>query len=146
MPDIYNRQAKFNYELLENFEAGVALLGWEVKSIRAGRVSLIESHARIKDGEIWLMNTHISPLQQAPNNADPIRPRKLLLNKQEINRLVGKIKEQGLALIPIKMYFKKNRVKVGLALGRGKKKYDKRATIKQRELERKERSVLRSKK
>lgn len=143
---IYNRQAKFNYELLDNFEAGISLLGHEVKSIRNGQVSLKESHARIKDGEIWLMNAHISPYRQAPEGVDPVRPRKLLMNRKEIDRLTAKIKEQGLSLIPISMYFKNNRVKVGLALGRGKKKYDKRASIKKRELDRKEQSVLKHKK
>jgi len=145
MPDIFNRQAKFNYELLEEFEAGIVLLGWEVKSIREGRVSLNESHARIKDGEVWLINAHLSPFAQAPESADPIRPRKLLLSRKEIDRLAGKIKEQGLSLIPLKIYFKKNRAKVLLALGKGKKKYDKRASIKKRELDIKTRSVLKNK-
>jgi SsrA-binding protein len=144
MPDIYNRQAKFNYELLDNFEAGIVLLGHEVKSIRNGQVSLKESHARIKDGEIWLMNAHISPFKQAPENIEPTRPRKLLMSRREIDRLIGKMKEQGLSLIPMRIYFKKNKIKVELALGKGKKKHDKRASIKKRELDRKERSVLKS--
>ena len=146
MPDIYNRQAKFNYELLDNFEAGIVLLGHEVKSIRNGQVSLKESHARIKDGEIWLMNAHISPYLQSPEGADPTRPRKLLMNRKEIDRLIGKMKEQGLSLIPMRMYFKKNKIKLELALGKGKKKHDKRASIKKRELDRKEQSVLKQRK
>ncbi|RLC37317.1 SsrA-binding protein [candidate division Kazan bacterium] len=144
---IINPQAKFNYQILDTIEAGISLLGAEVKSVRAGQVSLKESFAKIKNKEIWLMGAHIAPYKQGtPKNYDPIRPRKLLLHKKEINHLIGKLNEQGLSLIPMKMYSKKNKIKLELGLGRGKKKYDKRASIKEREFKRTQQRVLKYKK
>ncbi len=134
---ILNRQARFNYEILDTFEAGVALTGAEVKSVRAGQVSLKESFARIKNEEAWLLNAHIAPYSSGvPGNYEPTRARKLLLHKKEIKHLVGKLQEKGLSLIPLCLYIKKNRVKVELGVGRGKKKYDKRESIRQREMDR----------
>lgn len=134
---ILNRQARFNYEILDTFEAGIALTGAEVKSVRAGQVSLKESFARIKDQEAWLLNTHIAPYSSGvPAGYEPTRARKLLLHKKEIKHLVGKLQEKGLSLVPLRMYIKKNRVKIELGLGKGKKKYDKRQSIKDKELRR----------
>jgi SsrA-binding protein len=126
-----NRQARFDYHLEENFEAGLALQGTEVKSLRDGRANLKDSYASVEDGEVYLYNCHISPY---PNggyaNHDPERVRKVLLHKREIRRLVGKTQERGLTLIPLKLYFLRGKVKVELALARGKKQYDKREDLK----------------
>lgn len=132
-----NPQARFNYQILDTIEAGVSLLGSEVKSVRNGQVSLKESFARVKNGEVWLMGAHITPYKQGtPEGYNPIRPRKLLLHKKEINHLIGKLNEQGLSLVPMKMYLKKNNIKLELGLGKGKKKHDKRAAIKDKEFRR----------
>lgn len=142
-----NPQAKFNYQILDTIEAGVSLLGAEVKSVRAGQISLKESFARVRNGEIWLMGAHITPYKQGtPEGYNPIRPRKLLLHKKEINHLIGKLNEQGLSLVPMKMYFKKNKIKLELGLGRGKKKHDKRASIKDKEFKRIQQRVLKNSK
>jgi len=143
---IVNPQAKFNYDILDKFEAGIVLLGAEVKSVRAGQISLKESFAKVKNGEVWLMGAHITPYKQGtPEGYNPIRPRKLLLHKKEINHLIGKLNEQGLSLIPVKMYLKKNKIKLELGLGKGKKKYDKRASIKEKEFKRTQQRVLKQK-
>src|SRR5680860_190489 len=140
---ITNPQAKFNYTILDTIEAGISLLGGEVKSVRAGQVSLKESFARIKKGEVWLMGAHINPYKQGVReDYDPIRPRKLLLHKKEISHLVGKLNEQGLSLVPLKMYLKKNKIKLELGLGKGKKKYDKRASIKDKDFKRTQQRVI----
>ena len=132
-----NRKAFFSYEILDRFEAGIALLGPEVKSLRAGRLSLGDAYAQIRKGEVYLHNAHISPYEQAGReNPDPRRPRKLLLHRREIAKLVGKTSEQGFTLVPLSMYFKNGRAKVELGLARGKKQYDKRETIKKREQDR----------
>jgi len=130
-----NKKAFFNYEILDTFEAGISLLGSEVKSIREGKVSLKESYAEIKDGEIFLINCHIAPYKAATYlNHEPKRPRKLLLHKQEIKKLMGRVKEKGLTLIPVKMYFnKRGLVKVELALAKGKKAYQKREALRERD-------------
>lgn len=130
-----NRQARYLYEILETYEAGVVLVGTEVKSIRAGKVNLKDGYAIIRQGEVWLLNVHISPYQAVGEyfNHEPRRTRKLLLHRKEINRLIGKVEQQGLTLIPLKMYFKGGRVKVAIGLGKGKKVYDKRESIKRRE-------------
>ncbi len=130
-----NRQARFAYEILETYEAGIALVGTEVKSIRAGKVNLRDGFALVRNGEVLLMNVHISPHQTASNffNHDPRRTRKLLLNRQEIRKLIGKVEQDGLTLVPLKMYFKRGLVKVVLAVGRGKKLHDKRETTKRRD-------------
>jgi len=135
-----NKKARFDYEILEVIEAGMVLLGTEVKSLRQGRANLKDSYARIKGGELFLMQSHISPYTHAyHDNHEPDRARKLLVHKGEIKRLQGKTQEKGLTLVPLKIYFKDGRAKVELALARGKKTYDKRETLKrkteQRELE-----------
>lgn len=132
-----NRKARHEYFIEETYEAGIALVGTEVKSCRLGRVSLQDSHARVENGEVFLYDVHISPYEAGNRfNHDPKRPRKLLLHKQEIMRLYGKVRERGYTLIPLKFYLKNGRVKVELALARGKKKYDKREDIKAREVRR----------
>lgn len=132
-----NRQAWHNYHILETMEAGLVLLGSEVKSLREGRANLKDSFARLKEGEAYLFNMHISPYAQAgPLNGDPKRTRKLLLHRQELSRLIGKVAEKGLTMVPLKLYFKEGRVKVELALAKGKTLYDKRETLKAREHQR----------
>ncbi|WEG33819.1 SsrA-binding protein SmpB [Amygdalobacter indicium] len=127
----YNRRAKHDYNIIDTYECGVVLRGTEVKSIRAANTSLQEAYAQIKDGEIWLYSWQISPYEQGNIfNCDPLRPKKLLLHRREINKLAGKIKTSGLTLIPLKLYFKHNRLKLELALAQGKKLYDKRETLK----------------
>lgn len=130
-----NRQARFLFEILETYEVGIELLGTEVKSIRAGRVNLRDGFARIRKGEVVLMNVHISPCQNASQvfNHDPLRTRKLLLHRQEIRKLIGKVEQKGLTLVPLKMYLKGGWVKVDLGLARGKKLHDKREDLKQRQ-------------
>lgn len=129
-----NRRARHDYFIEEAFEAGIALQGTEVKSCRLGKVSLQDSHARVENGEVILYNVHISPYEQGNRfNHEAKRPRKLLLHKHEILRLFGKVREKGLTLVPLKFYFKNGKVKVELALARGKKLYDKRADIIARE-------------
>ena len=132
-----NRQAYHDYFVDETFEAGIALTGTEVKSIREGKVNLRGAYARIKDGEVWLDGVHIAIYEQGTYmNHDPLRPRKLLLHRREINRLVGRIQAKGLTLVPLKLYFKENHAKVELGLCRGKKLYDKREAIKERDVQR----------
>ena len=130
-----NRQARFNYHIIETYEAGVALQGTEVKSIREGKVNLRDGYALIRNNEAWLLNVHISPYQKAGDffNHEPRRSRRLLLHKQEIRKLIGKVEQQGLTLVPLRMYFKRGWVKVDIALAQGKKLYDKRETIKRRD-------------
>ena len=141
--NIRNREALYNYEVLESFECGISLLGTEVKSIRAGQANLKDAYALVRDGEVWLMNAHISPYSHGNRqNHDPRRTRKLLLHKAEIERLTGRTVEKGLALVPIRMYFKGGRVKVDLALARGKKNYDKRETEMRRTIDRETQAAL----
>ena len=130
-----SRKARFLYEILETYEAGIQLIGTEVKSIRAGRVNLQDGYALIRKGEVWMINVNISPYEAtgAYFNHDPKRSRKLLLNRNEISKLIGKTEQKGLTLVPLKMYFKKGLVKVQIGLGKGKKLHDKRETIKRRE-------------
>ncbi len=132
-----NRKASHEYFLDEKFEAGMVLLGPEVKSLRDGRANLVDSYARIRKGEVWLYNMHISPYPFARHmELDPVRPRKLLLSKREIKRLVGKTQERGYALIPLKVFFSGNWAKVEIALARGKRKVDKRRSLKEKEIKR----------
>ena len=132
-----NRQAAFRYNLLEKFEAGIVLQGSEVKSLRDGGVQLKDAYAEVRDGEVWLRNMHISPYKPAAReNHDPDRPRKLLLHRREIERLIGKTAERGLTLVPTRVYFNGPRAKVELALARGKEMHDKRRSIKERETRR----------
>ncbi|MBW2259367.1 MAG: SsrA-binding protein SmpB [Deltaproteobacteria bacterium] len=129
-----NRKARHDYSILDEYEAGLVLLGTEVKSLRLGRANIKDSHAKIRRGEIFLHNMHIGAYPFAAyGNHDPERPRKLLLNKQEIRRLTGKIIERGHTLIPLKIYFKDGKAKVLLALAKGRRKYDKRQAIRNRE-------------
>jgi SsrA-binding protein len=130
-----NRQARYLYEILETHEAGIELVGTEVKSIRAGKVNLRDGYAFIKNGEAWLSNVHISPYQATGSyfNHEPLRIRKLLLHRKEINKLIGQTEQKGLTLVPLKMYFKKGKVKIAIGLGRGKKLHDKRESSKKRD-------------
>ena len=128
-----NRKAFHDYFIEETYEAGIVLKGTEIKSIRAGKVNLKDSFAKIKDGEVFLMNMHVSPYEQGNRfNHDPTRTRKLLLHRKEINKLIGKTKESGFSLIPLKLYLKNGYCKVELALAKGKKKYDKREELKKK--------------
>jgi SsrA-binding protein len=132
-----NRKARYDYHLEETFEAGVVLLGSEVKSIRQGRANLRDGYAAFSGGELFLHNCHISPYEQASQyNLDPLRPRKLLMHRAEIERLMVKVEQKGLTLVPLSLYLKGPRVKVNLALARGKKDYDRREDIKEREADR----------
>lgn len=140
-----NREAYHNYHILETHECGIALTGTEVKSIRDGRCNLKDSYGLIREAEAWLMNAHISPYSHGNReNHDPTRMRKLLLHRKEIDRLAGKAQEKGLTLVPTKMYFKNGRIKVELAVAKGKKLYDKRETEKRREADREVRAMMKS--
>jgi len=132
-----NKRARFDFYIDETYEAGIVLTGTEVKSLRQGKVSLKDSYAKVKDGEIYLVDAHISPYTHGNRfNHDPDRPRKLLMHKREIRRLYGKSREKGYSLIPTKMYFKNGKVKVEIGLGKGKRAYDKRELLKQKTMER----------
>ena len=140
-----NRKALHDYHILDEWEAGVALLGTEVKAIREGRVNLRDSYARIDKGEVWLSNVHISPYSHTGyDRHDEKRQRKLLLHRHEIQKMTGKVAEKGLTLVPLRMYFKNGRVKVALGLARGKKDYDKREAIKKRETDRETRAAIKT--
>jgi SsrA-binding protein len=129
-----NRKARHDYFIEDEYEAGVVLTGTEVKALRMGRANLKDSYARIKDGEVYVHQMHIGPYPFAHyGNHEPLRPRKLLLHKSEIRRLYGKVNEKGHTLIPLRIYFKKGKVKIVLALARGKRQYDKREAIKRRD-------------
>jgi len=142
-----NRKARYEYHIITTYEAGLVLKGSEVKSCRLGKANLKDSHGRIKEGEIYLVNTHISPYSYAHQlNHDPLRERKLLLHKGEIKKLYGKIKEKGLTLIPLKLYFKNGKVKVEMAVAKGKKLHDKREEIKRKDLAREAEKDFRGKK
>jgi len=130
-----NKKARYDYFIDEVLEAGLVLLGPEVKSLREGRASLVDSYARVKKGEVFLYHMHITPYPYAHHvRLDPVRTRKLLLNKREIRRLIGKTEEKGYTLIPTKVYFTKGRAKIEIALAKGKRKYDKRQALKEKEL------------
>jgi SsrA-binding protein len=132
-----NRKAFHDYFIEESVQAGISLLGSEVKSLREGKVNLGDSHGDIKSGEVFLVDAHISPYSQANRlNHNPLRTRKLLLHKKEIKRLIGKVEQRGYTLIPLKLYFVEGRVKVDLALAKGKKLFDKRETLKKKTMER----------
>ncbi|KHE93929.1 MAG: SsrA-binding protein SmpB [Candidatus Scalindua rubra] len=132
-----NKKARFNYEIIEKIEAGISLKGTEVKSVRNKNVSIGESYAQIKGDEVFLHNLHISPYEQGNReNHDPIRVRKLLLHKQEIKKLVSKIQLKGLSLVPLSIYLRKGKIKIELAVGRGKRLVDKRESMKKRAVER----------
>lgn len=132
-----NRQARHEYFIEETYEAGLVLTGTEVKSIRLGRLSLRDGYAEVRDGEAWLQNVHISPYDKGNRfNQDPIRRRKLLLHKSEIRKLQAAIRERGYTLVPLNLFLKNNRVKITLAVARGKKQYDKRETLAKRDVQR----------
>lgn len=138
-----NRIASHNYFLLEKFEAGLALTGTEVKSVRAGRANLKDSYGLIKDGELWLLNCHIGPYEQANIfNHAPLRTRKLLMHKDEIRKLTGKTQQRGFTLVPVRMYFKNGKVKLEIALARGKQLWDKRETERRRTADREAREAI----
>jgi SsrA-binding protein len=132
-----NRKARHDFHIDDTFEAGMVLTGTEIKSIRAGRVNLRDSYATLKEGELWLLNAHIAPYDQGTfTNHEPRRPRKLLMHRREINRIAGKLQEKGFTLVPLRLYLKNNLAKVELGLARGKKQYDKRAALRQKETRR----------
>lgn len=138
-----NRKARHEFEILETFEAGIELKGPEVKSIRAGEVAFHDAHARVERGEVWLHNLHVSPYEQANRfNTEPLRPRRLLLNRHEIRRLRAKVEEKGLTLVPLEIYFVRGYAKVGLALARGRKLHDKREELKRRQQDREARRAI----
>jgi len=140
-----NRKAFHDYHLLETFEAGIALLGTEVKAIRESRVNLRDSFARLENGEVFLFNVNISPYShRGYAEHEPLRRRKLLLHRHEIRKLIGKTVEKGMTLVPTRLYFKNGRVKVAISLAKGKKEYDKRETVKRREADRETRAAIKS--
>ncbi len=141
-----NRKARHEYEILDTFEAGMELKGPEVKSLRAGNVSFQDAFARVDGGEVWLHSLHISPYEQANrHNEDPVRPRRLLLNRKEIRQLTVKTEEKGLTLVPLEIYFVRGYAKVSLAVARGKKLHDKRETLKRRQQDREARRAVEQK-
>lgn len=135
---VVNKKARFDYFVEETYETGLVLEGWEVKSLRAGKVNISDAHVIVKNQEAWLLGAQITPLPTASSysNPDPTRTRKLLLNQRELSKLIGLVERQGYTLIPLSLYWKRNRIKMGLALARGKKSHDKRETIKEREWQR----------
>ncbi|HET9393160.1 MAG TPA: SsrA-binding protein SmpB [Candidatus Rubrimentiphilum sp.] len=136
-PAVDNRRARHEFHILESLEAGIALTGTEIKSIRAGGISLNQAYARLRDGEMWLLGMHIPAYKQGSfSNVEPDRPRKLLLHKEQIVRLGGKASEKGLTLVPLRLYFTRGKAKVEIGLARGKKLWDKRADTAKRDVER----------
>ena len=140
-----NKKAKHEYHIEERFEAGLALLGWEVKSLRAGKCQLVDAYVLLKDGEAFLLGAHITPLIAASTHviADPTRTRKLLLHAREISKLIGSTQQQGHTCVPLALYWKKNKVKCEIAMVKGKKQYDKRQTEKERDWNRQKQRILR---
>lgn len=134
---VLNRKARHEYEIIDSIEAGLALAGSEVKSMRAGRVNLSDSYARLVKAEVWVIGMHISPYKEATDqNHDPLRERKLLLHRTEIKKLARQVAEKGFTLIPLRLYFKNNKVKMELGIARGKRQYDKKSAIAQRDAKR----------
>jgi SsrA-binding protein len=147
MSIVDNKKALHDYFIEERFEAGLVLEGWEVKSIRAGRAQIKEAYVVVKNGEIWLLGAHISPLASASTHVhpDPVRTRKLLLHHREINKLIGKVERAGYALVPLDLHFAKGRIKISIGLAKGKKEYDKRETEKKKDWEREKGRLMREK-
>ena len=140
-----NKRARHDYHILETWEAGLVLTGTEVKSLREGKANLSDAYGVVKDGEVYLLNLHVSPYEQGNQfNHDPTRTRKLLLHRREIRRMIGAVERQGLTLVPLELYFKRGRAKVALALGKGKQAHDKREDIKRKDDEREIARALRS--
>ena len=136
-PTVDNRRARFEYEFLERIEAGIVLTGTEIKSLRSGQTSISEAYARIRDGELWLLSMYVPPYKHGSfSNVEPNRPRKLLMHRKDIDRLAGRISEKGLTLVPTRLYFKRGRAKVEIALARGKKLWDKRREEQDRDVKR----------
>lgn len=136
-PAVDNRRARHEFHILESMEAGVALTGTEIKSIRQGGISLNEAYARMRDGELWLLGMHVPPYKQGSfSNVDPNRPRKLLLHKEQIARLGGRAAEKGLTIVPLRLYFTRGKVKIEIGLAKGKKIWDKREAVTKRDVER----------
>jgi SsrA-binding protein len=139
-----NRRARYDYEILDSIEAGLSLLGTEIKAMREGRATIAEAFGKAEKGQMWLMNAHISPYSAAgPDSHDPTRPRKLLLHKEQITRLTKQVDERGLTLIPLRLYLKGHRAKVELALAKGRRRYDKRRAIIDRDREKEARQAIR---
>lgn len=136
-PAVDNRRARHEFHILESMEAGIALTGTEIKSIRQGGISLNEAYARMRDGELWLLGMHVPPYKQGSfSNVDPNRPRKLLLHKEQIVRLGGRAAEKGLTIVPLRLYFTRGKVKIEIGLAKGKKIWDKREAVTKRDVER----------
>jgi len=144
-PSLYNRKAHFEYHVLDSFEVGLALAGTEVKSIRAGKANLQDAFARIERGEVWLYHMHISPYDQGNRyNVDPVRQRKMLMHRKEIDKLEIKLREKGFTLVPLKLYFTRGKVKIQLAIAKGKTMGDKRDTLRKKEADRDVERALRN--
>ena len=141
-----NRRARHDYFIEERYEAGIALMGWEVKSMRAGKAQVAEAYVVIRGSEIWLVGAHITPLSSASTHVitDPVRPRKLLLNRAEIDKLIGEVERDGYTLVPLELYWKAGRAKVRIGLAKGKKQHDKRASEKDRDWQRDKARVMRA--
>ena len=140
-----NRKARHDYALFDTYEAGIVLLCTEVKALRAARLTLRDSYGRLEDGEVFLYNVHISPYShRGYADHEPMRRRKLLLNKREIRKLIGKVVERGMTLVPVRMYFKRGRVKVAISLAKGKREYDKRETVRARDADREARAAIKN--
>lgn len=141
-----NRRARHDYFIEDRYEAGLMLMGWEVKSMRAGKAQIAEGYVVIRGGEIWLIGAHITPLSSASTHVitDPVRPRKLLLNRTEIDRLVGAVERSGYTIVPLELYWKAGRAKLRIGLAKGKKQHDKRATEKDRDWQRDKARVMRA--
>src|SRR5680860_95494 len=133
---IRNRRARYDYHVLDSFECGIVLAGSEVKSIRAGHANLQDGYARVENGEVWLHGMHISPYEFSPGDLEPVRPRKLLLHRRQIDELTRATQEKGVTLVPLQVYFKDGRAKVELAVAKGKRSYDKRRAIAERDAKR----------
>ncbi|MEJ2173453.1 MAG: SsrA-binding protein SmpB [bacterium] len=146
MSIVQNRKAFHDYFIEERYEAGLALEGWEVKSVRAGRVQINEGYVNLRNGELWLVGAHISPLITASTHVlpDPTRSRKLLMHAEEIQRLIGKVEQRGYTLVPVDLHYRKGRIKLEFALARGKLKHDKRASERDREWQREKQRLLRA--
>lgn len=135
---VVNKKARFDYFVEDEYEAGLVLEGWEIKSLRAGKINLSDAHVIVKHGEAWLLGAQINPLPTASTHThpDPIRTRKLLLNRRELDQMIGRVERQGYTLIPLNLYWKRNKIKMKVALAKGKKAHDKRDTIKDRDWQR----------
>ena len=141
-----NKKARFDYQIQETFEAGLVLEGWEVKSLRDGRSQLKEGYVNIKNGEAWLVGVNISPLKTVSTHIklDPLRPRKLLLHRTELDRLIGSVERKGFSLIPMKLYWKRGNVKIEIGLGKGKQKHDKRQSQKEKDWSKQKSKMIKS--